>query len=141
MIGFSGTILMIPEMKLGLILLMNDMAALDWAISAFSMVQPAFEEAFAQYAEEPPSPSNITKFAGTYVASALLGVVTANMTVKVAESASGTKFLQMEFAFGSAGAMGTMNATWVGGNNFQVVLEDTYNCLGMQSGWNNVFVY
>ena len=97
--GYTGSMFMIPEMKLGFIVLMNGYTSLELAIPCFASLVPAFEETFSKYAVIPPSPSNITKFSGVYLATALLGAVGANVTVQAVETDWGYSYLNVSFLF------------------------------------------
>ena len=126
---------MIPELKLGFIVLTNNnYSPLDLGFPALSILIPAFEDTFWKFALPPPTPSNITKFEGVYLATALLGAVSANVSVKVVNAKKGS-FLNVFYSMGSLGANALeLNATWVTGNTFRVHLVADYPCLDLQAG-------
>jgi len=137
--GYVSVMLMIPQLKFGVITQMTGGNIFTVVASAVSILLPAFEDALTRYALPPPRPNNITQFAGIYLADYLLGFVTTNVTVQVVGST-----LNISFAIGGGIASGVMllNATWVGGNTFRLhVLQKDLPCLDVQAGLNDLFLY
>ena len=136
--GYVATMLMIPQLKFGLVTLQTGGSLFSIIAPAVSLLLPAFEETLTRYALPPPRPNNITQFEGLYVAEYLLGLVSANVTIEVVGST-----LNVTFQAGGGIAAGemVMNATWVGGNTFRLHIEKDLPCLDVQSGWNDLFLY
>ena len=135
---------MIPELKFGLIVQLTNGNPMSFVIPAAITLLPVLEDTFTRYALPPPRPNNITKFEGVYLASQLLGLAKANLTVKVVDTPS-SSILQIITTLSVGGGIGSegaaINATWVGANTFRLHTTQPAPCLDVQSGPNDLFIY
>jgi len=138
--GYSGAIFLLPELKLGYIVLTNNNDPISFAIAALAALVPALEKTLITYALPPPAPpSGIKIYDGVYIATALLGTLSANVTIT---SNPDSNVLNVLFTFATIGLPPTMlNGTWVQGDTFRMHLIQEAACLDLQAGWNDVFIY
>jgi len=143
--GFSASVVTIPEIKMSIIVMMNNADAFGRALDILPVMLPAFEQTLQELALPPPTPFNLTAFAGTYIASTLLGFVSANITIKSNEEVNMLAlYLDLKSPFGdmSAGSVGYMvNATWETGNTFRLHPKDPEPCMYREGGFTDVFVF
>jgi len=134
---------MIPELKFGLIVQLTNGNPMSFIVPAAITLLPVLEDTFTRYALPPPRPNNITKFEGVYLASQLLGLTKANLTVKVVDTPNSSilQIIPYLSVGGGSGSGAAINATWVGANTFRLHTTQPAPCLDVQSGPNDLFIY
>lgn len=145
--GYSASVLIFPELKFSIIVMMNNMDAFGCALDVTPTLVPAFEQALRELALPPRTPLNLTAYTGVYVASMLLGALTGNITIKSNEEEN-----MLSFFFGLSGALGSLsspgnkpplmyNATWEGANTFRLHPHPDQPCMYLEAGFTNVYIF
>lgn len=129
--GYSAMIIMIPEIKYGMVVTMNDDYAVEFGMSASDLIVPVFDSVLARLQPPPPNPGNLTEYTGVYVYQFL--ILPVNITYKIELTEEGQLVMYIGTFY--------MNVTWSGqGNRFRMLFPSGLACLMQDAGNDHVFM-
>lgn len=142
--GYMTVVSLVPELKLGILMQMNNLVLSELEANITAFIIPAFEQVLSELAAPPPNPGNLTLFEGVYVATKMLDLVDSTAVI-TADHTTNQLIINATFggliSGGASAPLGITPATWYHDNVFRLAGPPNTPCMFLEMGNTDVFVF